>query len=112
MFGHSTPRGALVGEAVYAHRKINILCGGRVNTRRRVNPKLFGLSAENAIDARLKHLVEFGPESHRNAIMVEVKHRNLVPLVHQIFKLIVQLDAKKNGGDVEAPRLACTRRCC
>ena len=43
--------------------------------------------------------------------MIEVKHWNLVTLLHQLLELIIQLDAQKNGVDIDTTTSAGSCRC-
>lgn len=56
----------------------------------------------NAVNIQLEHCRELGPKRLRNSVVVEVQHRDLVAVSHNLLELFVDLDAEKHCLDVEA----------
>ena len=56
----------------------------------------------HTVDIKLEHRGELGPQGHAHTVVIEVQHWNPVPLLHQLLKLIIELDAEENGVDVDA----------
>lgn len=60
----------------------------------------------HTLNVKLEHGCELRPEGHADTIVVEVEHWNFIPLLHKLFVLLVQLDAKEDCIDVYATMCA------
>ena len=93
---------APVSQAVYSTDKVDILGCGRVYSRSRVDAEGARLCPVHTVNVKLEHRSELWPEGHAHTIVIEVQYWNPVPLLHQLLELIIELNAKEDGVDVDA----------
>ena len=74
----------------------------------RVNSERARLGTLHGLYVQLEHRCEFWPESHAHSVVVEVQNWDLVPLLHQHFELIIELNADQDGVDIDASTGTCT----
>ena len=88
--------------------KVDVLGCGRVHACRRVHSEGAWLGPLHRLYIQLEHRSELGPEGHAHSIVVKVQNRDLVTLLHQLFELVVELNADQNGVYVDTSAIACT----
>ena len=76
----------------------------------RVDPEGLRLRLLHTLNIDLEHGSELGPQGHADSVVVKVEYWDLVPLLHQLFEFIVQLNAEENGVDVDSATCAGTCR--
>ena len=105
-----------VSQSIHPADEVYVLGSRRMDASCWIHSERLWLSSLHAFNVQLKHRSELWPQSHANSIVVEVKHRYLISLLHQLLELIVQLNAEQDGIDIDSATCTSTSwrcwRCC
>lgn len=101
MICHVLTAHELIGQFVHAGHEGYVLYSDGMDDRLVDGTEVSGRGALDVFNVNLEKRRELGPQSHTDAVLVEVEHWNLVVYLHEALELLVQLDAEQESVDVQ-----------